>query len=60
MAARALLTDADAGMYARYSFIVYTQAVQGVGAAHQIVPDRDFDEIVAILVEEELGGKARE
>ena len=42
MAARALLTDADAGMYARYSFIVYTQAVQGVGAAHQIVPDRDF------------------
>ncbi|MBN2692964.1 MAG: histidinol-phosphate transaminase [Burkholderiaceae bacterium] len=42
MAARALLTDADAGMYSRYSFIVYTQAVQGVGAAHQVVPDRDF------------------
>lgn len=42
MAARALLTDADAGMYSRYSFIVYTQAVQGVGATHQIVPDRDF------------------
>ena len=42
MAARALLTDADAGMYARYSFIVYTQAVQGVGATHQVVPDRDF------------------
>ena len=42
MAARALLTDADAGMYSRYSFIVYTQAVQGVGAAHQIVPDREF------------------
>ena len=42
MAARALLTDADAGMYARYSFIVYTQAVQGVGAQHQVVPDRAF------------------
>lgn len=42
MAARALLTDADAGMYSRYSFIVYTQAVQGVGATHQVVPDRDF------------------
>ncbi|WP_449370288.1 histidinol-phosphate transaminase [Thiomonas sp.] len=42
MAARALLTDADAGLYSRYSFIVYTQAVQGVGATHQIVPDRDF------------------
>ncbi|MGC9163870.1 MAG: histidinol-phosphate transaminase [Thiomonas sp.] len=42
MAARALLTDHDAGMYSRYSFIVYTQAVQGVGATHQIVPDRDF------------------
>lgn len=42
MAARALLTDADAGMYSRYSFIVYTQAVQGVGAEHQVVPDRDF------------------
>jgi histidinol-phosphate aminotransferase len=42
MAARALLTDADAGMYARYSFIVYAQAVQGVGAMHQIVPDRDY------------------
>jgi histidinol-phosphate aminotransferase len=42
MAARALLTDADAGMYSRYSFVVYTQAVQGVGAAHQVVPDRDF------------------
>lgn len=42
MAARALLTDADAGMYSRYSFIVYTQAVQGVGAAHQVVPDRDY------------------
>ena len=42
MAARALLTDADAGMYSRYSFIVYTQAVQGVGATHQVVPDREF------------------
>jgi histidinol-phosphate aminotransferase len=42
MAARALLTDADVGMYSRYSFIVYTQAVQGVGATHQVVPDREF------------------
>lgn len=42
MAARALLTDADAGLYSRYSFIVYTQAVQGVGARHQVVADLDY------------------
>ncbi len=42
MAARALLTDADAGMYSRYSFIVYTQAIQGVGAQHQVVADHDY------------------
>lgn len=42
MAARALLTDADAAMYSRYSFVVYTQAVQGVGATHQVVPDKNF------------------
>jgi hypothetical protein len=38
MAARALLTDADAGMYSRYSFIVYTQAVQGVGQRIRLCP----------------------
>ena len=42
MAARALLTDADAAMYSRYSFVVYTQAVQGVGATHQVVPDKNY------------------
>jgi len=49
MAARALLTDADAGMYARYSFIVYTQAVQGVGAVHQVVADADFGHDLAAM-----------
>jgi len=50
MAARALLTDADAGMYARYSFVVYTQAVQGVGATHQVVPDRDFGHDLSVML----------
>lgn len=49
MAARALLTDADAAIYSRYSFIVYTQAVQSVGAQHQVAADRHYGHDLAAM-----------
>ncbi|HUL95011.1 MAG TPA: histidinol-phosphate transaminase [Usitatibacter sp.] len=42
LAARAFLTREDSAVYSQYAFLVYPLVVQAVGAAHVVVPARNY------------------
>jgi histidinol-phosphate aminotransferase len=42
LAARAFLRPGDSAVYSQHAFMVYPLAVQAIGAAHIVVPARDF------------------